>query len=94
MEPLNRRRLKEYMQEHADAEAALRSWWTIVRQANWQNFAQVRSTFNTASYVDPYVVFNIKGNDYRLVTYIDFETGIVAMKWFGTHAAYDRENWK
>lgn len=42
----------------------------------------------------PYTVFNIKGNDYRLVTWIDYESGIVVMKWFGTHAEYDKEQWK
>jgi mRNA-degrading endonuclease HigB of HigAB toxin-antitoxin module len=49
---------------------------------------------NSASYVDPHVIFNVKGNDYRLVTYIDYERGFVVMKWFGTHADYDREGWK
>ncbi len=38
--------------------------------------------------------FDIKGNNFRLVTYIDFERGFVAMKWFGTHAEYDKEGWK
>jgi mRNA interferase HigB len=49
---------------------------------------------NSTSYVDPHVIFNVKGNDYRLVTYIDYERGFVVMKWFGTHADYDREGWK
>jgi mRNA interferase HigB len=93
MKPLNRRRLKEFIQEHADAETQLRSWWNTIQSAEWQNFAEVRMTFNAASYVDPLTVFNIKGNDYRLVTYIDFERGQVVMKWFGTHAEYDKGHW-
>jgi mRNA interferase HigB len=94
MQPLNPRRLREYIRSHGAAEQALRSWWSIVQHAEWRSFSQVRQTFNSASYVDPFTVFNIKGNDYRLVTYIDFERGLVVLKWFGTHAEYDKEQWK
>jgi mRNA interferase HigB len=94
MKPMNPRRLKGFIAEHPNAEPALRSWWTTVRGADWKNFSEVRQTYSTASYVDPYTVFNIKGNDYRLVTYIDYERGLVVMKWFGTHAEYDKEQWK
>lgn len=94
MKPLNQRRLKDYIAQHADAEAVLRSWWRIVQTVEWHNFSDVRQTYNSASYVDPYTVFNIKGNDYRLVTYIDFEEQYVVMKWFGSHAEYDRGEWK
>ncbi|MGH2443149.1 MAG: type II toxin-antitoxin system HigB family toxin [Chloroflexota bacterium] len=94
MKPLNPRRLKGYIAEHVHAEAALRTWWTVVQSASWKDFTAVRQTFNSASYTDPYVVFNIKGNDYRLVTYIDFDRGFVVLKWFGTHAEYSRGKWK
>jgi mRNA interferase HigB len=94
MTPLNRRRLKEWIEQHADAASALHSWWDTVQAAEWHNFSEIWQTYNTVSHVDPYTVFNIKGNDYRLVTWIDYESGIVVMKWFGTHAEYDKEHWK
>lgn len=94
MRPLNRRRLKEYAAQHSDADGPLRSWWNIVQGADWHTFSQVRQTFNTASYVDPHTIFNVKGNDYRLVTYIDFDKGTVVMKWFGSHSEYDKGQWK
>ncbi|MGI8968145.1 MAG: type II toxin-antitoxin system HigB family toxin [Chloroflexota bacterium] len=90
---MNSRRLKDYSARHADAAAGLRGWWPAVQAARWRNFSDVRQTFNSASYVDPLVVFNIKGNEYRLVTFIDYDRGLVVLKWFGTHAEYDKEQW-
>ena len=90
MKPLNPRRLKGYIASCPEAESALRTWWDTVRAADWRNFSEVRQTYNSASYVDLYTIFNIKGNHYRLVTYIDFERRLVVMKWFGTHAEYDK----
>lgn len=97
--PLNPRRLREFTRDHADAAGALRSWWVTVQSAEWRTFGDVRATFNTASYVKDQdlgerVIFNIKGNEYRLVTYVDFERGLVVLKWFGTHAAYSRGEWR
>ena len=94
MKPMDRRRLRGYIAEHADAGPALTSWWLTVQAATWKDFSSVRQTYGSASYVDPYTVFNIKGNDYRLVTYIDYERGLVVMKWFGTHAEYDKGRWE
>lgn len=91
---LNRRRLKEYAGDHPDAADALRAWWGATQRAEWSSFAKVRNTFPSASYVDPVIVFNIKGNEYRLVAYVDYERGLVVLKWFGSHAEYDRERWK
>jgi mRNA interferase HigB len=94
MKVLNRHRLRDVSRAHPDAAEALMNWWQVTQRAHWATFSQVRQTFRSASYVDPHVIFNIKGNDYRLVTYIDYERGFVVMKWFGTHAEYDKEGWK
>ncbi|MFZ1961945.1 MAG: type II toxin-antitoxin system HigB family toxin [Roseiarcus sp.] len=69
------------------------SHWQLayVRQANWRSAAEVKALYRTASIVTAErVVFNIKGNDYRLVAAIDFEKGIVWIKWIGAHKEYDR----
>jgi len=94
MKVLNRRRLKDASRAHADTADALSNWWQVTQRSNWAMFSDVRRTFNSASYVDPHVIFNIEGNAYRLVTYIDYERGLVVMKWLGTHAEYDKEGWK
>lgn len=67
------------------------AWFDEVRKARWANSAEIKRRYATASIVSAdRVVFNIKGNDYRLVAAVDFEKSIVWIKWIGTHAAYDR----
>lgn len=94
MRTLSRRRFRQFCREHPDAAEALTNWWNAVQRLGWSGFSDVRTTFNSASYVDPLVVFNITGNRYRLVTWIDYERGFVVLKWFGSHAAYDRGEWR
>lgn len=70
--------------------AALDAWFAEVRRAKWTNTADVKRRFGTASIVSAdRIVFNIKGNDYRLVVAVDFEKAIVWIKWIGTHRDYD-----
>lgn len=92
-----RRTLREYVSSrvgHRDVtalKAALDAWFDEVRRARWTSSADVRRLYATASIVTAdRIVFNVKGNDYRLVTAVDFEKGIVWIKWIGTHAEYDR----
>ena len=71
-------------------KAALDAWFHELQRARWRNSAEVRRRYATASIVSAdRVVFNIKGNSYRLVVAIDYEKGIVWIKWLGTHQEYD-----
>lgn len=57
----------------------------------WDSPSQIRSTYRTASFVaDNRVVFNIKGNEYRLVVWVNYQKHLVLVKWIGTHSDYDR----
>ena len=72
-------------------KAALEAWFHEVRQAEWEEPADVKTYYGNASIVGAdRVVFNIKGNDYRLVTAIDYRRGIVFIKWLGNHTDYDK----
>ena len=72
-------------------KAALNAWFDEARKANWTSTADVKRRYATASIVTAErIVFNIKGNSYRLVVAADFEKGIVWIKWVGTHKDYDR----
>ena len=67
------------------------SWFDEVRKARWKSTADVRRLYATASVVSAErIVFNIKGNSYRLVVSVDFEKSIVWIKWIGIHRDYDR----
>jgi mRNA interferase HigB len=79
---------------HKDQQAvgaALDSWYDEVSRALWLTTADIKRHYATASIVtNERVVFNIKGNDYRLVVAIDFGKAIVWIKWIGSHKAYDK----
>ena len=99
MRIIARRTLREFVEKRAGQKdqpalkAALDAWFDEVRKAHWTDTAGVKRLYRTASVVTAErVVFNIKGNDYRLVTATDFEKGIVWIKWIGTHKDYDRIN--
>ena len=97
MRIIARRTLREFVEKRAGhkdqpaLKAALDAWFDEVRKAHWAGTADVKRLYRTASIVTAgRVVFNIKGNGYRLVTAIDFEKGIVWIKWIGTHKDYDQ----
>jgi mRNA interferase HigB len=72
-------------------KAAVDAWFHDAKRARWRSMADVKRRYATASVItSDRVVFNIKGNSYRLVVAIDFEKGIVWIKWIGSHKAYDR----
>lgn len=82
---------KEAWTKHRDAESPLRAWCKEVEAADWSSLEDVRARYRTASVVgDERVVFNIKGNTYRLVVAVNYPARIVFIKFFGTHAEYDR----
>jgi mRNA interferase HigB len=97
MRIIARRTLREFVDGlagHKDrpaAKAALDAWFDEVRKASWSTSADVKRLYATASNVSAdRVVFSIKGYDYRLVVVVDYDKGIVWIKWIGTHKAYDR----
>jgi len=70
---------------------SLDAWFHEAQRSKWRNSAEVKRSYGTASIVSAgRVVFNIKGNDYRLVTAIDYRRQIVFIKWLGPHRDYDR----
>jgi mRNA interferase HigB len=97
MGTIARRTLREFVEgrrghkDHAALKAALDASFDEVKKARWSRAADVKRSYVTASIVSAErIVFNIKGNDYRLVVAVDFEKGIVWIKWIGTHRDYDR----
>jgi len=97
MRVIARRTLREFVEsraghkDHAALKAAIDAWFDEVRKANWKSSADVKRHYASASVVSAdRIVFNIKGNDYRLVAAVDFEKRIVWIKWVGTHADYNR----
>lgn len=85
------RTLQLFWKKHADSRQALGTWYWVCRKAEWKSFNETARDFPDAFPVgDNRVVFDIKGNRYRLVARVLFMFKIVQIKWVGTHAEYDR----
>lgn len=72
-----------------DSEQGLKAWYAMAKEASWEHFAQLKQQFGSASAVGDRVVFNIGGNKYRLVTYINYEFHTIYVRFVGTHREYD-----
>ncbi|HSX93186.1 MAG TPA: type II toxin-antitoxin system HigB family toxin [Hydrogenophaga sp.] len=84
--------LKDFWEkaEHRDAEQALKAWLEEAQAASWHQPADIKAQFRSASVLrNRRVVFNIKGNDYRLVVAVAYRFQAVYVKFVGTHAQYD-----
>ena len=93
MRIISEKTLRNFWQRHPTAEAPLRAWIREVAQADWKTPVDVKGRYPNASIVkDNRAVFNIKGNDFRLVVWINFRHLAVYIKWVGTHVEYDRIN--
>ena len=85
--------LRDYWQDHRDVKAALDSWHAETKNAQWKIPDDIKQRYPTADILPGNrVVFNIKGNRYRLVVKIHYNTGIVYIRFVGTHAEYDKIN--
>lgn len=83
--------LRSYFEVHAEAEDALNNWYRLALLADWANFHEMRQMFNSVDAIgnDRYV-FNIRGNNYRLIAMIFFDIRTVYIRFIGTHAEYDK----
>jgi mRNA interferase HigB len=83
--------LRNFWTKHRDAEQPLRAWYDEAKKGEWNNFQDIKKQFGSASIVgNDRVVFNIKGNDYRLVVLILFRRGKAFIRFVGTHREYDK----
>lgn len=96
MHVIARKTLKSFVESlegHKDQNAvknALDAWYQEAKAAKWKSSADVKDRYAHASIINAErVVFNIKGNDYRLVVAINYKGEVVFIKWIGTHKAYD-----
>ena len=82
--------LREFWKKHPDALEPLSSWVAVVSKAQWSQPAEVKAQYQNASILkNRRVVFNIKGNDYRLIVAVAYQLGIVYVKFVGTHKHYN-----
>jgi len=91
MHVISKKTLREYWEDHANIRGDLEAWYDHVRNARWSTPSDIQKDYRSASILpDNRVVFNLKGNQYRLVVRINYEYHTVFIRFVGTHADYDR----
>lgn len=83
--------LRDFWEKHPDAEQSLKAWYDEARAATWASPAEVKARYGNASIVGKNrVVFNIKGNSYRMIVAVAYKFQAIYIKFIGTHAEYDK----
>lgn len=85
--------LRQFWERLPESEGYLRTWYNTVKNANWKSPNDVKNTFSTASILkNERIVFNIKGNTYRLIAKFNYEKQWIFIRFIGTHKEYDKIN--
>lgn len=83
--------LREYWEKHPETEQYLKTWYDTAMNANWKHPNDVKQTYATASILkNERIVFNIKGNSFRLIVKLNFEKQWIFVRFIGTHSEYDK----
>lgn len=94
MHVISRKALREFAARYPAANNQLDAWYRAARRARWANIADVRRDYPHADAYGTCTIFNIAGNNFRLVTKVYYEDQVILIRAVLTHAEYDREVWK
>ncbi len=93
MRIISKKTLREFWEKHKDSEQQLKSWFQETNSVEWKNPKQIKKEYPSASFLaNNRIVFNIKGNKYRLIVKINYDHNILWVRFIGTHAEYDKIN--
>lgn len=83
--------LRAFWDKYPEAETPLRAWYALASRADWHTPFDIKEAYRNASFIaNNRVVFNIKGNEYRLVVLVRYDRGLVFVRFIGTHRQYDK----
>lgn len=92
MKVLGRDKLVKFARKHALAKGALDAWFSDAESSDWRQPQDIKARYRSADFLaGNRVIFNIRGNHFRLVVKVRYQNGIVVIEWVGTHAEYDRQ---
>ena len=85
------RKLREFFEKDPSAKVPMQDWFKIARKAEWENYSDMKKTFNSVDSVgNQRYVFNVRGNHYRIVVKVMFKLKRIYIRWVGNHRDYDR----
>jgi mRNA interferase HigB len=91
---ISRKKLIDAAGKHGDLSGPLDAWYRVAKQATWRDLHDIRRTWRSTDQVGTCTVFNIKGNEYRLIVWINFKSQKIFIRHVLTHAEYNKEAWK
>ena len=92
MQVLGKDKLISFYKKHANAKSAIEAWIAEAQSAKWKTPQDIKERYRSAESLDGNrVIFNIKGNHYRLVVRVRYQNGVAVVEWVGTHAEYDKQ---
>ena len=91
MNVISKRTIVDFYTKYSQSKTALEVWYADAKKAQWQTPDDIKQVYSDASFLaDNRVVFNIKGNTFRLVVHIDYTRKLIRVKFIGTHSQYDK----
>ena len=91
MKILQVKKLDSFCRKHSNAKSPVESWLSTVKRCSWKTPQDIKNTFNSVDFIkNNQVIFNIGGNNFRLVVKVIYVDGNIHIKWIGTHAEYDK----
>jgi mRNA interferase HigB len=94
MRIISRKALRTYWERHPVAEEVFDDWYRKIKRIDSMNLAELRHTFPSADVYGDCVVFNVGGNNYRVITHVDFRLGLLFIRYVLSHADYTKGRWK
>lgn len=99
MRIISERKLREFWQkvkgeERSRREIAMREWIAVVKKADWHTFSDIRQTFNHSDVYKNCTIFDVGGNQYRIIGKVAFRIKVVFIRFVLTHSEYDEDKWK
>ena len=92
MKVLGKDKLEKFYKKHADSKSALIAWHKDACDSVWSSPQDIKERYKSADFLsNNRVIFNIKGNNYRLAVQVRYQNGLIVILWVGTHAEYDKE---
>ena len=82
--------LRTFWGVHPESESVLRAWHTVLEHASLDDFSDLKANFRSADYAAPYTIFDVGGNNYRVITVVRYRAGKVFIRWVMTHREYDQ----
>lgn len=87
-------KIRDFSVKYPDSADWLDNWYSVISKTDYKHFADLRKAFPSADIVEKFTVFNVKGNNYRLITAIHYNTKMVYIRHILTHTEYDKNKWR